>query len=162
MVVLLDRALGTELSRHLGYGKCRAVPRGSGRANSRNGHSTKTVLMEDGAMPLATLRGRDGCFEPVIESKGVMRLEGFDDKILRLYPRRLTVREIEPHVPEIFGVDVSPDLVSRVTEAVSAEVQARQSRPLSLATRWCSWTRCGSTSAMATGCGTRWSTSRWR
>jgi len=125
---LLEKALGAELTSHLGYEK--GTKRPAGRANSRNGHSAKTVLTEDGALPLAIPRDRHGTFEPVIVPKGVTRLDGFDDKVLSLYARGLTVREIEAHLREIYGIDVSPDLISRVTDAVSAEVKAWQSRPL--------------------------------
>ena len=125
---LLERALGAELSSHLGYEK--GARRPTGRSNARNGHSAKTVLTDDGAIPLAIPRDRHGSFEPAIVPKGVTRLDGFDDKILSLSARGLTVREIEAHLLEIYGIDVSPDLISRVTDAVSAEVKEWQSRPL--------------------------------
>jgi putative transposase len=88
------------------------------------------VLTEDGALPLAIPRDRHGTFEPVIVPKGVTRLDGFDDKIVSLYARGLTVREITSHIQEIYGIAVSPDLISQVTDAVIAEVKAWQSRPL--------------------------------
>ena len=89
---LLERALGAELSDHLGYEK--GDPAGRGTGNSRNGHSGKTVLTGDGAVELAVPRDRNGTFEPAIVPKGERRLDGFDDRILSLYARGMTVREI--------------------------------------------------------------------
>ena len=125
---LLERALGAELSDHLGYEK--GDPAGRGTGNSRNGHSGKTVLTEDGAVELAVPRDRNGTFEPAIVPKGERRLDGFDDRILSLYARGMTVREIRGHLQEIYGVSVSPDLISRVTDAVLEEVREWQNRPL--------------------------------
>ncbi len=113
---LLERALGAELSEHLGYEK--GDPAGRGTGNSRNGHSDKTVLTEDGEVDLAVPRDRNGSFEPVIVPKGERRLEGFDDRIVSLYARGMTVREIRGHLEELYGVEVSPDLISRITEVV--------------------------------------------
>ena len=118
---LLERALGAELSDHLGYEK--GDPSGRGTGNSRNGHSGKTVLTEDGAVDLAVPRDRNGTFEPAIVPKGERRLDGFDDRILSLYARGTTVREIRGHLQELYGVEVSPDLISRVTDAVLEEVR---------------------------------------
>ena len=125
---LLERALGAELSEHLGYEK--GDPAGRGTGNSRNGHSDKTVLTEDGEVDLAVPRDRNGSFEPVIVPKGERRLEGFDDRIVSLYARGMTVREIRGHLEELYGVEVSPDLISRVTDAVLEEVREWQNRPL--------------------------------
>ncbi len=125
---LLERALGAELSDHLGYEK--GDPAGRGTGNSRNGHSGKTVLTEDGAVDLAVPRDRNGSFEPVIVPKGERRLDGFDDRILSLYARGMTVREIQGHLQELYRVEVSPDLISRVTDAVLEEVRDWQNRPL--------------------------------
>ena len=125
---LLERALGAELSDHLGYEK--GDPAGRGSGNSRNGHSGKTVLTEDGAVELAVPRDRNGSFEPAIVPKGERRLDGFDDRILSLYARGMTVREIQGHLQEIYRVEVSPDLISRVTDAVLEEVREWQNRPL--------------------------------
>ena len=107
---LLERALGAELSDHLGYE--RGDPAGRGTGNSRNGHSDKTVLTEDGEVTLAVPRDRNGSFEPVIVPKGERRLDGFDDRILSLYARGMTVHEIQGHLRELYGVAVSPDLIS--------------------------------------------------
>ncbi len=125
---LLERALGAELTDHLGYEK--GDPAGRGSGNSRNGHSGKTVLTEDGAVELAVPRDRNGSFEPAIVPKGERRLDGFDDRILSLYARGMTVREIQAHLHELYRVEVSPDLISRVTDAVLEEVREWQNRPL--------------------------------
>jgi transposase-like protein len=125
---LMERALGAELTHHLGYEK--GDPAGRGSGNSRNGHSSKTVLTEDGELDLAIPRDRAGTFEPRLVAKGQTRLDGFDVKIISLYARGLTVREIQGHLQELYGVEVSPDLISRVTDAVLEEVREWQNRPL--------------------------------
>ncbi len=125
---LLERALGAELSEHLGYEK--GDPAGRGTGNSRNGHSGKTVITEDGPVDLTVPRDRNGTFEPQIVPKGVSRLDGFDDKIISLYARGMTVREIQGHLKELYGLSVSPDLISRVTDAVLEEAKGWQNRPL--------------------------------
>lgn len=125
---LLERALGAELSHHLGYEK--GDPSGRGTGNSRNGYSDKTVLSEDGEIDIAVPRDRQGSFEPVIVPKGERRLDGFDERIVSLYARGMTVREIRGHLQELYGVEVSPDLISRVTDAVLEEVREWQNRPL--------------------------------
>ena len=125
---LLEKALGAELTVHLGYGKHDPAGRNSG--NSRNGTSPKTMKGEFGNLELATPRDRNGSFEPQIVAKGQRRFEGFDQAIISLYARGLTTREIEGHLLEIYGVEVSPALVSQVTDAVSGDVRAWQSRPL--------------------------------
>jgi putative transposase len=126
---LMERALGAELTHHLGYEKG-AAPAGRARANSRNGHSAKTVQTDDGEIGLAIPRDRAGTFEPVLVPKGVTRLDGFDSKIISLYARGLSVREIQAHLKELYGTEVSPDLISRVTDAVLDEVKEWQNRPL--------------------------------
>jgi putative transposase len=125
---LLERALGAELTHHLGYEK--GDPAGGAGGNHRNGSYPKTVLTEDGAVEIAVPRDRDSSFEPQIVPKGETRLDGFDDKIISLYARGMTVREIKGHLRELYGVDVSPDLISRVTDAVLEEVREWQNRPL--------------------------------
>ena len=125
---LMERALEGELTHHLGYSKGDVAGRKTG--NSRNGHSKKTMLGEDGEIDLAIPRDRTGTFEPKLIPKGERRFDGFDDKVISLYARGLTVREIRGHLHEIYGVDVSPDLISRVTDAVLDEVKEWQSRPL--------------------------------
>ena len=126
---LLERALGAELTDHLGYEK--GDPSGRGSGNSRNGHSDKTVLTDEGEVPIAVPRDRNGTFEPAIVPKGTRRLEGFDARVLSLYARGLTVREIRSHLEELYGVSVSPDLISRVTDAVLEDV-----RDLAEPSRW--------------------------
>jgi putative transposase len=125
---LLERALGAELTHHLGYEK--GDPAGRGSGNTRNGSYAKTVLTEDGAVAIEVPRDRNATFEPQIVPKGETRLDGFDDKVISLYARGLTVREIQGHLRELYQVEVSPDLISRVTDAVLDEVTAWQSRPL--------------------------------
>src|SRR6516162_5856689 len=125
---LLERALGAELSEHLGYEK--GDPAGRGSGNSRNGYSNKTVIGDDGAIEIAVPRDRNSSFEPQIVAKGQTRLDGFDDRIISLYARGLSVREIQAHLQELYGVEVSPDLISRVTDAVLEEVRDWQNRPL--------------------------------
>jgi putative transposase len=125
---LLERALGAELAEHLGYEK--GDPAGRGSGNSRNGYSNKTVIGDDGPIELAVPRDRNSSFEPQIVAKGQTRIEGFDDRIISLYARGLTVREIQGHLHELYSVEVSPDLISRVTDAVLDEVREWQNRPL--------------------------------
>jgi putative transposase len=125
---LIERALGAELTEHLGYEK--GDPAGRGSGNNRNGVSSKTVLTDDGEVEISVPRDRAGTFEPLLIPKGQTRFEGFDDRISSLYARGMTVREIQGHLTEIYGIDVSPDLISRVTDAVLDEVREWQSRPL--------------------------------
>ena len=125
---LLEKAMGAELTVHLGYGK--HDPAGKNSGNSRNGTSPKTIKGEFGNLDLATPRDRNGSFEPQIVAKGQRRFEGFDQAIISLYSRGMTTREIEGHLLEIYGVEVSPALVSQVTDAVCADVQTWQNRVL--------------------------------
>jgi putative transposase len=125
---LLERALNAELSDHLGYEK--GDPKARRHANSRNGHGSKRVTGEDGEMEISIPRDRDASFEPQIVKKGQRRFEGFDDKIISMYARGMSVREIRGHLEELYGVEVSPDLISRVTDEVMDEVRDWQSRPL--------------------------------
>jgi len=125
---LIERALGGELTHHLGYAVGGAKPEAT--TNHRNGSSGKTVLTDDGPLALAVPRDRDGTFEPRLIGKHERRFTGFDDRVIALYARGLTVREIQAFLGEMYGVDVSPDLISRVTDAVVAEVTAWQARPL--------------------------------
>jgi putative transposase len=125
---LLERALGAELTQHLGYEKHDPVGYNSG--NSRNGTSAKTVQGEFGEITVETPRDRNSSFEPRILKKHQTRWDGFDDKILSMYARGMTTREIQGHLQEMYGVEVSPTLISEVTDAVLEEVKAWQSRPL--------------------------------
>lgn len=125
---VLQRALQAEMTHHLGHEKHGAITSTGG--NARNGSSAKTIKGDFGLMPLEIPRDRDSSFEPIIVAKGQTRFAEFDDKIISLYSRGLTTREIQGHLEEIYGVDVSPTLISVVTEAVAEEVKAWQNRPL--------------------------------
>ena len=125
---LIERALGAEMSHHLGYSPGAAKP--SEVTNHRNGHSGKTVLTGDAALRIDVPRDREGSFEPQLIGKHARRFTGFDDKIIAMYARGMTVREIQGFLAEMYAVDVSPDLISSVTDAVMTEVTAWQSRPL--------------------------------
>jgi len=125
---LVERAMEAELTHHLGYEK--HDPAGYGRGNSRNGASKKTLKGDFGEIDIAVPRDRNASFEPQIVPKGQTRFTGFDDKILSLYARGMTTRDIQNHLEEMYGVEVSPTLISNVTEAVLEEVRAWQSRPL--------------------------------
>jgi transposase-like protein len=143
---LLERAMAAELTHHIGYEKHRPRrgseaeaseeaeegrrSRAPGKANSRNGTSRKRVKGDFGEVEIEVPRDRLGSFEPQILPKHQRRFTGFDDKILSMYARGMTTREIQGHLEEIYGVEVSPLLVSEVTEAVMEEVRAWQSRPL--------------------------------
>jgi transposase-like protein len=125
---VLERALAEEMTGHLGYEKHDPAGRGSG--NSRNGMTPKTVLTDVGAVDLAVPRDRNGSFEPQIIRKGQTRLEGFNERIIALYARGMTTRDIRAHLREMYDVEVSPDLISRVTDGVLEELAEWQSRPL--------------------------------
>jgi putative transposase len=125
---VLERALAEEMTGHLGYDKHDPAGRGSG--NSRNGTSGKTVLTDIGSVDLAVPRDRNGSFEPQIVRKGQTRLDGFNDRIIALYARGMTTRDIRAHLREIYQVEVSADLISRVTDAVADELAEWQARPL--------------------------------
>jgi putative transposase len=125
---VLERALAEEMTGHLGYEKHDPAGRGSG--NSRNGTTPKTLLTDIGAVDLAVPRDRNGSFEPRIVRKGQTRLEGFNERIIALYARGMTTRDIRAHLREMYDVDVSPDLISRVTDGVLEELAEWQARPL--------------------------------
>src|SRR5215813_5636240 len=125
---LLERAMGAELTEHVGYEK--HDPSGRNSGNSRNGTSPKTLKGNFGTMPIEVPRDRNGTFEPQIVGKHQTRFTGFDDKIISLYARGLSTREIQQHLEEIYQVEVSPALISSVTDEVIDEVKAWQNRPL--------------------------------
>jgi len=125
---VLERALGEELTHHLGYEKHDSAGRGSG--NSRNGSTGKRLLTEVGGVDLQVPRDRNGTFTPQIVRKGQTRLDGFNDRIIGLYARGLSTRDIRAHLREMYQVEVSPDLISRVTDGVLEELQEWASRPL--------------------------------
>lgn len=125
---LLERALGAELTQHLGYEK--HDPAGYNSGNSRNGATPKTVKGDFGEIVVEAPRDRNGSFEPQILHKHQTRFDGFDDKILSMYARGMTTREIQGHLEQMYGVEVSPTLISTVTDAVMEEVKTWQNRPL--------------------------------
>jgi putative transposase len=125
---LIERALGGELTHHLGYPRGGVKPEES--TNHRNGTSEKTLLTDDGAVAIDVPRDRAGTFEPRLIGKHERRFTGFDDKVLALYARGMTVREIQGFLADMYGVEVSPDLISTVTDGIVAEVTAWQTRPL--------------------------------
>jgi putative transposase len=125
---LTERVLEAEMTEHLGYERHSAAGRGSG--NSRNGKTSKRIIDGDSEFEIQVPRDRKGEFEPQFIRKRQVRLPGFDDKALALYARGMTTREIQQHLEELYGVSVSPSLISRVTDAVLDEVKAWQNRPL--------------------------------
>lgn len=125
---LIEKALGAELTHHLGYEQ--GDPAGRGTGNSRNGKSKKTVRDKDGQLEISVPRDRQGTFEPQLIKKGQTRIKGFDEKVISMYARGMTVREIQGHLKDVYAVDVSPDLISKVTSVVMEEVREWQTRPL--------------------------------
>ena len=125
---LLERVLDTELTQHLGYEK--HDPAGYGSGNSRNGWSEKTLKGKNGEVTIEIPRDRKGSFEPQFVKKHQTRFDGFDEKILSMYARGMSTRDIQGQLEEIYGVEVSPTLISNVTDAVAEEVTGWQSRPL--------------------------------
>nr|WP_315229124.1 IS256 family transposase [uncultured Albidiferax sp.] len=126
--LLVEKALDTELTHHLGHARHEAVANASG--NTRNGKSKKTLKGEFGELPIEVPRDRHGSFEPQLVPKHQTRWAGFDDKVISLYARGMTVREIQGHLQEMYATEVSPSLISSITDAVSEEVKVWQSRPL--------------------------------
>lgn len=126
--LLVEKALEAEMADHLGHGKNDPVKNPAG--NTRNGKSKKTLKGEFGELPIEIPRDRHGTFEPQLIPKHQTRWTGFDDKILSLYARGMTVREIQSHLEEMYGTEISPTLISSITDAVIEEVKAWQSRPL--------------------------------
>ena len=125
---LIERALGGELNHHLGYPSGATKP--AEATNQRNGKGAKTVMTEDGSIRIEVPRDRDGSFAPLLIPKHERRFTGFDDKIIAMYARGMTVREIQGFLPEQYGTEVSPEFISSVTDEVMAEVTAWQARPL--------------------------------
>jgi putative transposase len=124
----VEAALGAEMEAHLGYEKHDA--RGRGTGNSRNGYSRKTLKGDHGTVEIDTPRDRNGSFEPQLVRKGQRRLTQFDDQILALYAKGMSTRDIVATFQEMYGAEVSPALISRVTDAVLDQVMEWQSRPL--------------------------------
>jgi putative transposase len=127
---LVERALSAELTHHLGYAKNDPDGHGRDSGNARNGTSRKKLKGDFGQIDIEIPRDREGEFEPQIVGKHQRRFDGFDDKILSMYARGMSTREIQEHLKEIYGVEISPSLISEVTDAVVEEVQQWQSRPL--------------------------------
>lgn len=125
---VIERAMSAEMNEHLGYKHGESKP--TGQSNQRNGTSGKTVITDDGTVDIEVPRDRDGSFEPLIIGKHERRFTGFDQKIIAMYARGMTVREIQGYLAEMYGTEVSPDFISKVTDEVMAEVTAWQSRPL--------------------------------
>jgi putative transposase len=125
---LVERAMDAELTEHLGYERGQAPPGGAG--NARNGSTPKTLRTDHGEVRVETPRDRQGSFEPRILPKRQTRFRGFDDKIIALYGRGMSVRDIQAHLEELYGVEVGRDLISRVTDAVLDDVREWQTRPL--------------------------------
>ena len=155
---LLERALEAEISEHLGYPAGHAPPGGAG--NARNGRPAKTVLTDQGPVRIRAPRDRRGTFEPQIVGKRQTRWVGFDEKVIALYARGLTVREIQGHLVEIYGSEVSPDLISRITDAVLEDAKAWQNRPLDSVYAIVYLDALVGRSATATACATTPATSR--
>ena len=126
--LLVEKALEAEMAAHLGHSKHESVRNPAG--NTRNGKSRKTLKGEFGELPIEVPRDRQGTFEPQLIPKHQTRWAGFDDKVISLYARGMTVREIQAHLEEMYGAEVSPSLISSITDAVSEEVKAWQALPL--------------------------------
>ncbi|UTH73528.1 IS256 family transposase [Chromobacterium sp. IIBBL 290-4] len=126
--LLVEKALDAEMAAHLGHSKHEPVLNPAG--NTRNGKSRKTLKGEFGELPIEVPRDRQGTFEPQLIPKHQTRWTGFDDKVISLYARGMTVREIQAHLEEMYGTEVSPSLISSITDSVTEEVKAWQARPL--------------------------------
>src|ERR1041384_4346360 len=125
---VIERAMSAEMTEHLGYKHGELKP--GGQTNQRNGTSGKTVLTDDGPVDIQVPRDREGSYEPLIIGKHERRFTGFDQKIIAMYARGMTVREIQGYLAEMYGTEVSPEFISKVTDEVTAEITAWQSRPL--------------------------------
>ena len=125
---LLERAMQAEMTEHLGYAKNATDEKKT--TNSRNGSYKKRLKGEFGTLDVTVPRDRDASFEPIILPKGQSRFTGFDDKIIAMYARGMTTRDIQAHLEEMYGVEVSPTLISQVTRAVQEEITLWQNRPL--------------------------------
>ena len=119
---VIERAMSAEMSDHLGYGHGESKP--EGQANQRNGTTGKTVITDDGPVRIEVPRDREGSFEPQIIGKHERRFTGFDQKIIAMYARGMTIREIQGYLAEMYGTEVSPEFISKVTDEVAAEITA--------------------------------------
>jgi putative transposase len=127
-IKLMERMLSAELTAHLGYEDGKNAP--PDQANRRNGTASKRLKGQDGEVSISVPRDRDGSFEHELIKKGQTRIDGMDNKIIGLYAAGLTVRDIRSHLEDVYGLQVSPDLISRVTDAVLDEVREWQNRAL--------------------------------
>lgn len=125
---LVERAMKAEMTAHLGYEK--NDPAGKNTGNSRNGNTKKTIKGEFGNLDITVPRDRNSTFEPVIIPKGETRFTGFDDKVISMYARGMTTRDIQGHLQDMYGVEVSPTLISQVTDAITEEITLWQNRTL--------------------------------
>ncbi|WP_425469811.1 IS256 family transposase, partial [Paraburkholderia unamae] len=125
---VIERAMGAEMKLHLGYPS--GDPRPDGQTNERNGASGKTIITDHGPLRVDLPRDRDGSFEPILIPKHERRFTGFDERIIAMYARGMSVREIQAFLAESYGTQVSPDFISSVTDEVMAETLAWQNRPL--------------------------------
>lgn len=125
---VMNRALAAEMDHHLGYERGAEPP--TEQSNRRNGTSSKRVRTDHGEVEVSVPRDREGSFEPQLIGKHERQFGGFDDKILAMYARGMTVRDIRAHLEELYGVEVSPDLISRVTDGIMDELAAWRTRPL--------------------------------
>jgi len=125
---LVNRAMQAEMTEHLGYDSGKSAP--EGQANRRNGKRSKRVRSDQGVLEVEVPRDREGSFEPALIPKHAREFQGFDEKIIRMYARGMTVRDIQAHLTDLYGVEVSRDLISRATDAVVEELRAWQQRPL--------------------------------
>ena len=127
---LIERAMQQELTHHLGYERHERSEAQEKSTNSRNGFSQKNIRSSHGELELEVPRDRESSFEPQIIPKNQRYFKGFDEKIISMYARGMSTRDIRDHLEEIYGIDVSPDLISTVTDGISEEVQEWQNRPL--------------------------------
>ena len=158
---MAERILEAELTDHLGYEK--HAPDGRNRGNSRNGKTTKTLKDDKGALPVEIPRDREGSFDPKLIRKYQTRWPDFDDKIISMYARGMSTRDIQGHIEDLYGVSISPELVSRITDAVTDEALVWPgSRGLwTRSILSCSWMPCSSRYVIAAASGTRQSTWPW-
>src|ERR1044072_7806935 len=126
--VVIERAMSAEMSEHLGYKH--GEPKPAGQTNQRNGTSGKTVITDDGPVDIEVPRDREGSFEPLIVGKHERRFTGFDQKIIAMYARGMTVREIQGYLAEMYATEVSVEFISKVNEEVAMELTAGQNRPV--------------------------------
>ncbi len=157
---LIERAMQGELTEHLGYEKSDQAQKPT--KNRRNGSSKKVLRSDQGPLEIEVPRDREGVFEPVIVPKHQREFKGFDDKILSMYARGMTTREIAGHLKEIYNTDVSPELISRATDSVKELLDEWRSRPLEPFYPFCSWTPSLFRSRTILPFEKRHSFSRWR